>query len=196
MIDVCGGFDGSDVDDWTAIRLETLDGHQFTPRYGPDRRPTIWNPAEWPNHRIPRTEVHVAIGEIFATHRVKRLYCDPHDWQTDIDVWALDHGAEHVIEWDTGRGSARVVQVHAMLERFRNDLAEGRITHDGCPITAQHMANARKLARGGDRYILGKPTQHQKIDAAMASNLAHEAAADARAAGWGTPAAPEYAYVG
>ncbi len=184
MTDVCGGFDGSDVDDWTAIRLETRDGYQFTPRYGPDGRPTIWNPAEWPGHRIPRGEVHVAVAEVFHRYRVKRFYCDPRDWQTEIDQWALDHGDEVVVEWDTGRGSARVRQVHAALERFATDLKTGVLRHDGCPITARHVANARKVAKPGDRYILAKPSQAQKIDAAMASVLAHEAAADARAAGW------------
>lgn len=183
-MNVCGGFDGSDVDDWTAIRLETIDGFQFTPTYGPDNRPTIWNPAEWPNHRIPRGEVHVAVEEIFTVHKVKRFYCDPRDWQTEIDDWALEHGDEIVVEWDTGRGSSRIPAMHAALERFVTDLTTGAITHDGCPITAQHVANARKLAKPGDRYILGKPNAHQKIDAAMASVLAHEAAADARVAGW------------
>ena len=42
---VCAGMDGSDSNDWTAIRAETIDGLQFTPRYGPDRRPMVWNPA-------------------------------------------------------------------------------------------------------------------------------------------------------
>jgi hypothetical protein len=187
MMDICLGFDGSDTNDWTFIRAETLAGWQFTPTYGPDRRPTIWNPAEWPDHRIPRTEVDAAVDELFEGHRVKRMYCDPRDWQTNIETWALAHGDEVVIMWDTGHGSSRVPAVHAALERFVTDLKTGTLTHDGCPITAQHVANARKLARPGDRYILGKPNQHQKIDGAMASMLVHEAAADARAAGWGVP---------
>jgi hypothetical protein len=41
------GFDGSFSGDWTALRAETRSGHRFTPTYGPDARPTIWNPAEW-----------------------------------------------------------------------------------------------------------------------------------------------------
>lgn len=182
---VCGGFDGSDVDDWTAIRLETLDGWQFTPTYGPDRRSTIWNPAQWPNHKIPRGEVHAAMDEIFREHEVKRFYCDPRDWQTEIDTWASLYGDEVVLEWDTGRGSSRIRQMHAALERFVTDLTTGALTHDGCQTTGVHVANARKLAKPGDRYILGKRSQQQKIDAAMASVLAHEAAADARVAGWG-----------
>jgi hypothetical protein len=43
--EVCLGLDGSDSDDWTALRAETIDGWQFTPTYGPDNRPCIWNPA-------------------------------------------------------------------------------------------------------------------------------------------------------
>ena len=178
---VCLGFDGSDVDDWTALRGETFDGLQFTPRYGPERKATIWNPAEHNGHRVPRVEVDAAVDEVFKRFTVERFYCDPPQWETDVDVWALRHGDERVLPWPT----YRTRQMHAALERFVTDLSAGRLTHDGCPITAQHIANARKSARGADRYILSKPNQHQKIDAAMASVLAHEAAADARSAGWG-----------
>jgi len=184
-LDVCLGFDGSTSSDWTGIRAETYDGWQFTPRYGPDRRPTVWNPAD-SGGRIPRGEVHAAVDELFRVCRVERMYCDPRDWQTEIDGWALEHGDEHVLMWDTGRGSTRVPQVHDMLERFLTDLTTGALTHDECAITAEHIANARKIARPGDRYILAKPagSEDQKIDMAMASALAHEAASDARAAGW------------
>lgn len=189
-VDVCLGFDGSTTNDWTGIRLETVDGFQFTPRYGPDRRPTVWNPADWPNHRIPRGEVDVAVHEIYERFRVERGYFDPRDWETQIETWALEFGDEHVTEWDTGGGSSRVRVVHTMLERLVNDLVDGLLTHDDCPWTATHIANARKVAKPGERYILGKPTEDQKIDMAMASGLCHEAAADARAAGWAptTPA--------
>lgn len=178
---ICLGFDGSDVDDWTALRAETFEGLQFTPRFGPERKPTIWNPAEHFDHRVPRLEVDAAVDEVFGRFAVERFYCDPPQWETDVDQWAARHGVERVIAWPT----YRTRQMHAALERFVTDLAAGRTTHDGCPITEQHMANARKSARGADRYILSKPNQHQKIDAAMASVLAHEAAADARSDGWG-----------
>lgn len=182
-VPVCLGFDGSTVNDWTGIRLETIDGFQFTPRYGPDRRPTIWNPAEW-NGRIPRGEVDVAVHEIYERFYVERGYFDPRDWETQIEGWALDFGDEHVTEWDTGGGSTRVRVVHSMLERFVNDLVDGIVKHDGCPHTTTHIANARKIAKPGEKFVLGKPTEQQKIDLAMASALCHEAACDARAAGW------------
>lgn len=184
-LDVCLGFDGSESNDWTGLRLETHDGFQFTPTYGPDHRPTVWNPKEW-GGKIPRLEVDTAIRWIYTggLYRVERGYFDPRGWRTEIEGWALEFGEEHVTEWDTGGGYTRVAVVHSMLERFVVDLGTGALTHDDCKWTAIHVANARKMARPGERYILGKPTEDQKIDMAMASGLAHEAASDARAAGW------------
>ncbi|MBF6515531.1 terminase [Nocardia cyriacigeorgica] len=176
---ICVGFDGSENNDWTALRAETRDGLQFTPRYGPDRRPTIWNPAEW-GGQIPRGEVHAAVDEVFSTFDVARMYFDPHDWRSEGGDWALEHGEEHVFEWATNR----INQMYAAIRRFEIDLKTGRITQDGCPITEIHMANCRKVPKPGDKYVLGKPSDHQKIDASIASIIAHEAAADAREAGW------------
>lgn len=179
-IAVALGFDGSESDDWTAIRLEDLiTGYRFTPTYGPDDRPTYWNPAEW-GGSIPRGEVSAAVDAICTRYRVVRAYCDPRDWQSEIGDWALQHGDEVFLEWAT----YRIQQMFDALTRSVNDLRSGRSTHDGCMATATHVANARKVAKPGDKYILGKPNEHQKIDLAMADTLAHEAAADARAAGW------------
>ena len=174
--EVCGGFDGSDSDDWTAIRLETRDGYRFTPTYGPDARPAIWNPAEW-GGRIPRGEVDVAMSEVAVKYRLRRMYCDPRDWQSEIERWARLYGVEVVLEWAT----YRIFPMHDALERSLTDLRTGASTHDGCPITALHVGNARKVAKAGERYILGKPDPYRKIDAAMADTLAHEAASDWRA---------------
>lgn len=120
------------------------------------------------------------------------MYCDPPWWQSEIDAWAQRHGEKVVVEWAT----YRVSQMHLALQRFVTDLSTGSLTHDDCPITATHIANARKAAKPGERYILSKPAgaAHQKIDAAMTSVLAHEAAAVARADGWGTET-ESYAYV-
>lgn len=182
---VCGGFDGSDSSDFTVIRLETIDGFMFTPRYGMDRLPTIWDPAAW-NGRIPREQVELAWEEIVADYRVERVYCDPgfHDetsWETDIEGWAARWGDEVFVPWPTNQ----IGRMYPALVRFVADLKTSAFTHDGCPVTTVHMGNARKIPKPGDRYVLGKPSQNQKIDAAVTSVLAHEAAADARAAGWG-----------
>jgi hypothetical protein len=177
--EVCGGFDGSESDDWTAIRLRTYDGHRFTPTYGPDNRPTIWIPAEW-GGSIPRGEVHAAVDELNRRYRLRLFLCDPRDWQSEIGEWALKYGEEVFVEWAT----YRVVHMHDALNRSLTDLSTGRSTHDTCPLTAFAAANARKVAKPGDRYILGKPSPHQKIDPIMADTLANEAGAIAIEGGW------------
>lgn len=174
---ICLGMDGSETGDWTAIKAETIDGLLFTPRW--NGRPTIWNPAEHAGHRIPRPEVDAAVDYLFGHFEVERMYCDPPLWQTEIDTWASRY-PDRVIPWAT----YRPVQMHACLERFVTDLSSGRLRHDGCPITSEHIRNSRMANRRDGRYILSKPDAARKIDAAVTSALAHEAASDARAAGW------------
>jgi hypothetical protein len=174
------GFDGSESEDWTGFRAETMDGYGFTPTYGPDRLPTIWDPKQH-GGRIPRTEVAAALDELMRRYRVVRLYADPRDWATEIEGWALAYGGKIVFEWPTNR----ITAMHDCLVRFVTDLSTGALTTDPDPVTARHVGNARKLARPGERYILGKPTEHQKIDMAMCAALAHEARCDAVAAGQG-----------
>lgn len=182
--EICLAFDGSDVDDFTAIRAETQDGYQFTPRVFDDE-PAIWNPAEFEDHRIPRMEVHAAVEEIFDRFRVKRFYYDPPGWATEGEMWSLKHGKRVVLPWETYRPK----QMHEALERFVIDLKTGALKHDGCPITARHIASAVKTGRRGrEIYGLAKASRVQKIDAAVTSALAHEAASDARADGWGRKA--------
>ncbi|AEX40883.1 terminase [Corynebacterium diphtheriae] len=176
---ICVGFDGSENNDFTALRAETRSGFIFTPRYGPDRRPTIWNPAEW-GGKTPRSEVMAAVDEIRTRYQIQRFYADPQDWRSEIGEWALQIGQERVFEWPTNA----IKRMYAAISRFEIDLANGRITHDGCPLTALAMANAKKVAKPGQQYVLGKPSEHQKIDAAMATILAHEAAMDAHAKQW------------
>ncbi len=186
-LQVAGGFDGSENSDFTAIRLETLDRFMFTPRYGPDQRPTIWDPEEW-GGRIPRHEVSAAWAELVGQYAVERVYCDPgfHDemsWESEIEEWALAYGESVFVQWPTNQ----LGRMFPALTRFEADLKVGAFTHDGCKQTATHMGNARKIAKPGDRYTLAKPSQQQKIDLAVTSVICHEAAADARAAGWGRP---------
>lgn len=177
---ICLGFDGSDSDDWTVIQAETRDGFSFTPMYGPDARPTIWNPAEW-NGQIPRHEVKAAVDELLTRYRIRLAYCDPPDWRTEIWEWDQMAGGTGVfMEWATYRAQP----MFAATKRFETDLAQLRIRHDGCPLATLAVRNAKKVARPNQRYMLGKPTQHQKIDPAMGRILAHEACADAFSAGW------------
>jgi hypothetical protein len=172
------GFDGSDTDDWTAIRAQTRDGYQFTPTYGDDL-PTIWNPAEH-NGQVPRKSVAAAVDELFKRFRVVRMYCDPPDWKSEIDDWAEKYGEKVVMRWET----YRLVQMHSACVRLHADVTKSdtSFAHDGCEITKVHVRNARKLPRPAQRYVLGKPSQQQKIDACVTSVLCNEAAGDVTAA--------------
>jgi hypothetical protein len=173
------GFDGSDVDDMTGFRAETQDGYQFTPTFGPARLPAIWNPAEY-GGQVPRLEVGAALDEFMTRFRVVRVYGDPPYWPTEMDQWSAQYGDKIVIRWST----YRITQMHAAAERLVTDAtkANSGFSHDGCPTTAIHVRNARKAPRPGQKYVLAKPSQAQKIDLAVVSILAHEAAGDVTAA--------------
>lgn len=176
---VCGGFDGASVDDWTAIKLETVDGLLFTPRYGRDARPTAWNPADW-GGRTPRGEVQAAWEEINDRYLLERVYLDPPHFGSEIAAWQQQFGDDVFIPWETYRAK----QMFDALELFFTDITSGTLTHDGCPVTTLHIGNARTVGRSG-KYGLDKASKTQKIDAGVTSVLAHKAAVDARASGWG-----------
>ncbi|MBP5800749.1 hypothetical protein J2D78_01495 [Microbacterium maritypicum] len=187
---VTGGFDGSNNDDYTGIRLELLpDLFQFTPTYGPDERKTLWNPADW-GGQIPRGEVMVAWREIAKRFDLVRVYLDPFLYDSEIDSLAAEFGDDVFVKWATNRP----VPMHAALERLKVDLDndDSDFTHDGDEEVRTHMRNARirpttvDKTSGVKRYVIGKPfgEDHRKIDYAMSSVLAHEAAMDALASGW------------
>ena len=174
------GFDGSMYDDWTAIRARWIrpDGsvYGFTPTFADGVR-TVWNPADNAGV-VPRGEVGAAVKELMGRYRVVRFYLDPELWQSEIDAWAAEYGAKVVLQWPTNRTRP----MSAALERLRTDIATGGLTHDGDHTAMAHLRNARSVRRQGG-VVIGKPNLHQKIDVIMADCLAHEAAADAIAAG-------------
>lgn len=177
---ICVGFDGSINNDHTAIRAQTMTGYSFTPRWGPTPDVgTWWDPKEH-GDRIPHGEVDTALDEIFDRFVVVRMYPDPEDWETDIERWALKHGEERVIPWPTNS----ISRMYPEIRRFEGDLREGLITHDGCPKTQWAMDNAKKAGKPGQKYVLAKPNETQKIDLAMCSILANAAVRDSLAAGW------------
>ncbi|MFJ4997119.1 hypothetical protein ACIP5T_03135 [Microbacterium sp. NPDC088619] len=174
------GFDGSDVNDWTGIRAETLDGYQFTPSYHGGRL-TIWDPAQH-DGRVPRGEVMAAFEELFDTFDVARAYFDPPYWQSEISELEGRYQGR-VFRWETYRPK----QMHAALERFKTDVVspDAGFSHDGNPTVATHIRNAVEVARNPyPSYLIFKASETQKIDLAMSSVLAHEAASDARASGY------------
>jgi len=178
------GFDGSLSLDWTAIRAEDRSGLRFTPTYtvGGEERPCWWDPSLWPGGMIPRNEVNAAVEQIFAKYHVSRFYCDPREWDTEIDDWTVEYGEDRVVKWYT----TRISKMHAALVRYQVDIIQKTTRHTEDATYEEHALNARKVARSGDRFLLAKPSEHQHIDLCMADVLAHEAASDSRATGWPT----------
>lgn len=194
---VCGGFDGSDNDDHTGIRLATIDGHRFTPTYGDDNRKTYWRPQDW-GGRVPRAEVAAAWSELGAQFEFVRVYMDPHLWESEIDALASTFGAKVFLPWPTNQ----LNRMHAALERYRTDLynKDSLFTWDGDLDLEASMRNAVMRMRTVDpltglrRYFIGKASDPQKIDLLMSDVLAHEALNDAMAAGLTAEKEPFYVY--
>jgi hypothetical protein len=75
--EICLGFDGSDVDDWTAIRAETFEGFQFTPRFLGTGRRSGTRPST--TTTASPDEVHAAVEEMFERFRVDPVLLRPAD---------------------------------------------------------------------------------------------------------------------
>jgi phage terminase large subunit-like protein len=129
--------------------------------------------------------VDAAVADLFARYDVVRMYADPPYWTSEVAQWQASHGEKVVSPWHTNRP----VQMHAACEQLLTDVtkADSRFRHDGCETTSIHVRNARKAARPANRYVLRKATPQQKIDLAVCSVLAHEAANDAIKAGQAKP---------
>lgn len=169
------GFDGSISHDATVLRGCTHEGHSFIlgawfPRPG--------DPPEW---TVPRLEVHQAVAEAFARYRVGLMLADPPRWYSEIEEWARLYGEDTVLAFDT----SQTRRFAPAVDRWLSGLREGTHTHDGDPLTAEHVkaAHLRKVRisdpddDGRTMYVLVKGDDRRRIDAAVADVLALEAAA-------------------
>jgi phage terminase large subunit-like protein len=168
------GFDGSRVGDATALVACRLSDRCLFPL-------GVWENPE-PNDRtweVPAGQVEDLLGQVMERYRVVRGYFDPPLWQTELDRWALEWGAPAVVPFSTnGKPMMNAT------ERFRTDFAAGDIPHSGHPGLVRHMLNARiRDVRGGYFLTKERRTSPDKIDIAVASVLAYEAAMDALATG-------------
>jgi phage terminase large subunit-like protein len=166
------GFDGARTGDATGLVACRLSDGLVQPL-------AVWeDPADGTPFEVTSAEVDAAVADAMERYRVVRGYFDPPLWQTEIDDWTHDYGDERVRRFATKRG--RMLDA---VERFRTDLAAGRIPHVGDAVLTRHALNAQmREVRGG--YWLAKPGAGpaDKIDLAVAAVLAYEARADALAA--------------
>jgi phage terminase large subunit-like protein len=163
------GFDGSRYGDATALVACRMSDGLLQPL-------GVWEaPGEGVDWEVPSGEVDAAIAATFETYDVVRGYFDPPLWQTEIDEWAREYGESVVLRYSTAR-----TRMQAATERFRTDLAAGRVVHaDDETLSAHVLAAQMKEARGGYWLTKSRPASPDKIDAAVAAVLAYEARADA-----------------
>lgn len=170
------GFDGSERRDATALVACSADGfvQPLKVWQRPDGAGDDW--------RIPRREVHDAVGAAFETFEVRELACDPSGWWAELDAWAERYPAR-VVEHTTQRPQ----KFSAACDRFRTGVLERTLTHNGDPVLAAHVGNAvARETPWGTVIAKDHADSPRKIDAAVAAVLAHDRAcvAEPIAAPW------------
>lgn len=175
-VEITLGFDGSDVDDSTAIIGCTV-----------EERPHLFVVEVWekdlhdPNWTVPRAEVDEVLALTFARWKVKRMAADESRWQADVERWAGVYGRDIVI---------RIPQSHERMapaaDRLRaavlhrdpqSEDPAPLVTHDGNPTLARHVGNAHtRPTKWGLSIKKDRPESARKIDAAVAAALAHDEA--------------------
>jgi hypothetical protein len=182
---VVAGFDGSDTDDWTADPA-------------PDRGRLPVHPDVRPGPAAVHLEPGRARGQVprLEVGRPGTRSSRPTSWSGP--TWTRRAGRRRSTSWPSGTArrsscAGRPTGSRRCTRRCCGCTPTSSRTARRSPTTATrsltvHIRNARKLARAGQKYILGKPKQTQKIDGAMSATLCNEAAGDVTAAGlWPKP---------
>ncbi|OHV46615.1 hypothetical protein BBK14_01845 [Parafrankia soli] len=169
------GFDGSRSSDCTSLVASRLrDGRWFHLR--------TWDPADYPDGKVPRDEVDQAVKDAFKAYRVAFLFGDPYLWFDSFETWAA-RWPDRIVQVPTNTPIRMDKIVSRFLAHFRRDF-----THDGDPILTRH-AKAAALAKGQKRaarpeenaavphyYLrITKKKQGQHIDSLIAGMLAEAA---------------------
>lgn len=166
------GFDGSDSDDTTALYACRWPDWTLFP-LGLWERPADASPA-W---RVPRSEVHEILEQVFERYRVVRLYADPPRWQTDIDRWTASYG-DDVIH---GFSTASNTKADMLVDRFTTMVRTAELRHTADDALDRHVAACRRVPTPSGFRMGKKDTR--KIDAVVAASLALHAMGDALEAG-------------
>ncbi len=161
--DIWLGFDGSKSRDSTAIYGCTAEGHVF--------RVGVWerdlHDPEW---TVPRAEVMERMAWAFDRWHVKLLQADPPRWEREVDEWTGAYG-DRVLQFDTAVGE----RMAPAVGRFHDAVMDATLSHDGDPVLARHVANARvRETRWGLVITKEDKDSPRRIDAAVAAVLAHD----------------------
>jgi phage terminase large subunit-like protein len=152
------GFDGAWKGDSTgliAVRIKDLHvevlGH--------------WEaPPDDPHWRTPAGEVEEAIRQACERFTVREVAADP--WRFEQSLLKLYEEGLPIVEFPSN-SLARIVPA---TQAFYDAVMDGRISHDGDPALARHIANAvlKEDARGG-RITKERKSSKRHIDLAVAA---------------------------
>ncbi len=142
------GFDGSKSSDCTALIVSRIkDGRWFPLK--------IWDPAQYPDHQVPRAEVDQFMSLAFGAYDVKYLFADPPYWEHELGVWS-GRWPEKVVRFDTNSDK----RMDQAISRFLAALKSG-LTHAGDSVLTDHVRSAA-LAKGQHRRP--RPEEDQNAD--------------------------------
>lgn len=164
--DVFIGVDVGLVHDTTAVAVA----------YRPDDGPVVLRARVWaarddavahqvlPGGRVDLSIVEEHIRAIAGRFNVVELVYDPRFFDRSADMLANEGMTVAPVE----QGSRRMLEAYA---RFYAAVTEGRVTHDGDKVLAQHVESVQGVMteRG---WKISRP-RSQRIDAAVACVMAH-----------------------
>lgn len=166
-------FDGSWTNDSTGIAGATVgqSPHLFTVE--------LWEPHLTGDH-IEEQLVEDAMERLMASRKVTAIVMDPAQWRAQATRWR-DRGWP-VIEYPNTlpRTVPAIREFYAAVVESAEAVKNGhpekrRVTHDGDPRMARHIANATiKEDSRGQRIV--KVARGQKIDLAICAFMAHDQA--------------------
>lgn len=158
-------FDGSISDDCTALTGCTVPvagelPHLFTVQ--------IWV-KDAPGWTVDRDEVDATLADSFDRYNVVELVADPYGWRDPLQRWAKRYGNTRVIEFP----SYVVSRMAPFTDSLATAIRQREVTHDGNPVMALHVANARaKTTSAGDVIVKDRKMSPRKIDSAVTSVMA------------------------
>lgn len=159
------GFDGAWTQDSVALVGCTVEDHHVFVVGSWER------PLDDPHYRADSGEIDLALRRALSEYRVVEVAADPHEWRAQIAAWA-EEGIP-VVEWPTNS----LPRIIPATKEFYTAIVEQRLTHDGDPRLARHIANATiREDRFGVRVTKEHRGSPRKIDLAIASIAAYDRA--------------------
>jgi len=158
------GFDGSRNQDTTALVACTVEPDPKVIVVGVWERPLDKTMAVgW---HVPRAEVKDAIREACRKWNVREVAADEYIWISELEELA-EEGIPVVAFPQT------MMRMGPATQRFYELVTNKRLSHDGNPTLARHIANAKlKTDARGSRLAKDAPNSPRKIDAAVAAVMA------------------------